>query len=98
MTELEKIIGKKLTMKVSTEVEVEITVENEQSVVYQMVYYVVGNGKKGICVEDTPVRTKLEVAHDDISGVDDYSFKDKLVGERYFLFQFEEWKTNEQLT
>jgi len=84
VTELEKVIGKKLKMEVATDVELEITVENEQSIVYQFV----GADEKGNRSEDAAVRTKLEIAHDDIDGVDDYSFKDKLGGQ-FFLFQFD---------
>lgn len=80
MTVIEKVIGKKMSMDVSEDVKLNIVVLNEKEVKYQFV------GDEG--TKDVPVIAPLEISHDDLFGVTDYSFTDG-IATRFFLFQFE---------
>ncbi len=81
VTNINEIIGKKLSMEVATdETMLNIEIINENKVKYQFV------GEDG--TKDDEVITDLEVKFDDIDNVYDYSFHDG-IATRFFLFMFE---------
>lgn len=80
MTDINEIIGKKLSLDVAEDVKLNIVVLNEEEVMYRFV----GSDDNA---KDSPVVTKLEIAYDDIEGIKDYSFTDG-IATRFFLFQF----------
>lgn len=80
-TNIEQVIGKRLVLEVSTDTYLYLEVLNDKEVKYQFV-------GKDDGTKDAPVVTKLEIVHDHIEDIVDYSFWDG-VGTRFFLFQFE---------
>lgn len=80
MTNIRELIGKELSLEVAETVNLNIKVLSESEVEYQFVG--TDDGTK-----DTPVITKLEMAFDDIEGIEDFSFSDG-IATRFFLFQF----------
>lgn len=79
-TNIDLVIGKKMWMEVAEGVKLIIEVLNDKEVKYQFV------GDDG--AKDAPVVTKLEIVHDHIEDVVDYSFWDG-IATRFYLFQFE---------
>lgn len=82
MTNLNEVIGKDLSMEISESVVLNIKVLNENEVQCQFVG--TDDGTK-----DDVFVTELKMAHDDIEGLEDYSFLDGFGLTRFFLFQFD---------
>lgn len=82
VTNIQNVIGKKQSMEVSETVVLHIEVLNDKEVRCQFI-----DEEDG--VKDPAFISPIQIVHDDIDGVDDYSFTDSIGASRFFLFQFD---------